>query len=360
MFAPDAHRPAAEICLTGPSAGSSDVAQEHGWRDSDVLDLCSPDQTSDASLSSPSRGHCHSDPGALPHTNQTNTSWDHDEWVLGPKAHVNEGTRFKPDARQDSEEREWGSEKANHDARSDIALWKNAKNRRRPTRRLLPLWDSASPGKIDAKQTPAPDECQIDHGNVTGRRSGGHETSLSSPAGLQTPSRGVLCRTACETQIQQAFTSTPASDPAESVSGYPSSLENQASDSEIGSHDADEQCSDRHVDRYGKDDAPCNISPNNTDHYLAVENFAQQDSPDGPSKQTLTGAQRRRLRRQQELELMQMTDPQGWSRLQRTMQAMMPYGWDKYAYQPAKSFKHLLQLPFCVWGPIPVQAINVN
>lgn len=321
MFPTDAHQSTAEVYLTGTSTGYVDVAPEHGCQNSDVLDLRSPDRWIDVSPSTPTQGQCHSDPGALPLQKQVNIGFDHDAWVLGRKDRVNGGTTVRMDASHNSQKKTLGFEEAPHDAINTGALSKNAQHRRRPTRRLLPLWDSPSPRKVNTSRISAPHKCEIAQGFGTGRSSSVHVRSPLSPSGLQT-------------QIHQDWMSTPASDPADSVSADSSVLEDQTSDSEIGSHEADEVCRDSPIDGCCEDDAPGHVSPCNMDHHLAIEEAEKEGSLDEP-KQIVTGAQRRRLRRQQELELMQMNDPQGWFRLKQTMQAMMPYGWDKCVHQPA-------------------------
>jgi hypothetical protein len=66
----------------------------------------------------------------------------------------------------------------------------------------------------------------------------------------------------------------------------------------------------------------------------AERNRAASSSPRGgvgAKQNAMTGAQRRRLKRQQADQQLAEQEPEVWANLQQTRAALMPYGWDKYA-----------------------------
>eukprot|EP00892_Ulva_mutabilis_P000673 jgi/Ulvmu1/10606/UM065_0062.1 len=205
----------------------------------------------------------------------------------------------------------------------------------RPRRRLLPLWNS--PPRL---------EHNSGHADAIKASSGPQQEPVyitCSDSCAQTPDSVAGLSVQCSSpghagildESGQACMQSPAVVPADGIATSQLRKMPRTAETPVKA-DANESRSERlGADQHVQDasERPCSAQ--------RLQDIVSEDGSCPCEQQEahllrLSGAHRRRLRRQQEDEWMQMNDPQGWFRLQQTMQALMPYGWDKY------------DIPFCI------------
>lgn len=311
------------ISWTGDEISAAD--QMHARPDTDVVDLCSPAQSG----LSPAPERCHSDPGAAPRQHQAHAALDHGVWEEGLNTRSDSGSSYVlGGATSTSDLKIIGRTTPVHNSGNHDAEDTSTERKRRPWQRLLSPWNSSSPIQPEMPNTAAPELIRRLQGPFIERCTDGHAPSPHSSAGLalgkHTSDRAVCISNATRHAGTSAYTSP---EPDDSASKSPNSLPCHASQETVLHQDAG-GLHGRRNHKHCDEDSP-EVRPKRLDRFPACGESPKPDSLHQPDQPRCSGAQRRRLRRQQDLELMQMNDPQGWARLQETVQAMMPYGWDK-------------------------------
>lgn len=283
-----------------------DEGVEHAQHDADI---CSP--TASLEFSS-AQSLCHSDPGAT-------LEPDHNgHTVIGPLAPYSQSNT---DA--DKEALSSPAARVPHQMRTvrkHNFAFETLPRRSRPRQQLLPLFDSPSREVVNQEHPKADQELNTLVDFHAGEILDGQNVGcLDRPRLDKAGTRRVTLRNMEEKPISIA---SSQSDEPTLMSPDSTAVNASKSPGFDNEGEASDGTLKHHVNWH-------RIRPRRTDHHSREDNPLQYLS-DVSKEPRITGAERRRLRRQQELQMMQVTDPQGWSKLQQTMQAMMPYGWDKY------------------------------
>lgn len=265
---------------------------------------------------------CYSDPGACMHDGYMHAHKDA-EMLSMDDGDTDGVSRLLLSARQDMQVKQSRASLPHYDANNDRKLAPAAMRQCSPRRLSLPRLDSPLPRRLNASQNCAAGLSRSQQVPVYSMRSGSTELSpCSSPGSMSESSHehagathGI--RQSCSIPPSAAAPTIDDSAHLRSMSMHASRVTGSSSDAGmIHSQDADQDMHDRPNSAH--------LEQGFTVHHGSCQ-LVQTDSHIA----RFSGAHRRRLRRQQEHERMQVLDPHGWLKLQQTMQAMMPYCWDK-------------------------------
>lgn len=275
---------------------------------------------------SPLQGRCRSDPGIHVREDDVQSGLDPD--ALAVKSHAASPVGISSilsstcESSMDTVHDSQLEEGQDGEGKQDVALV----GRHLPRQNLLPLYQSPterSPNAASGAAISSPPSQQAPHHCLHSDKIGC--SPRSSPG--RTDEVQLVGRSDIKHAVHRACT-RPSPQPGTAngglsyLQGRPtlvSNIENFHSAGDLGDSPSDDHCD---ADTTSENRASTLQSPQSHDG-------SRQNVQHEGSRLSLSGAQRRRLRRLQEDERMRMHDPQGWSRLQQTMQAMMPYGWDK-------------------------------